>query len=340
MVPPGVDTVTPTAPAAWAGVTNVSVLPLAATVAVAVWPPMVTVVAPVTKPVPVIVTTVPPAIGPWVGDNDAAVGTTAGGTYWKWRAGLDVPPGVVTVTSTDPAAWAGVTNDRLVAEPTVAVAVWPPMLTVVAPDTKPVPVIVTAVLPAVGPLTGDNDRAVGTTAGGTYWKWRAGLDVPPGVVTVTSTDPAAWAGVTNDRLVAEPTVATTDTPSTVTDVPPTTNPEPDTDTAVPPATGPLTGDNEAAVGTARNSNTNGPDVPPCVVTVTSTDTGRMSRRHERQARRRAPPAATDTPSTVTDVPPPTNPEPDTDTTIPPATGPLTGANDTAVGTGRYLNVNG
>ncbi len=95
--------------------------------------------------------------------------------------------------------------------------------------------------------------------------------MPPGVVTSTATAPTAWAGDTNDNTEPDATVATTDTPSTVTDVAPDTNPEPDTDTTVPPATGPLTGANDTAVGTATYVKPNaGDDVPPAVTTTTST----------------------------------------------------------------------
>ena len=55
----------------------------------------------------------------------------------------DVPPGVMTVTSTTPAAWAGAVAVIEVPLTTVIwVAAVPPKLTVVAP-VKPVPVRVT-----------------------------------------------------------------------------------------------------------------------------------------------------------------------------------------------------
>ena len=65
-----------------------------------------------------------------------------------------VPPGVVTVMSTVPALSAGEVAVIDVALLTVnAVAAVAPKLTAVAP-VKPVPVIVTEVPPAVGPLVG------------------------------------------------------------------------------------------------------------------------------------------------------------------------------------------
>ena len=69
-----------------------------------------------------------------------------------------MPPGVVTTTSTAPAACAGVVAVTVVALTTARpVAATPPMVTEVAP-VKSVPVIVTAVPPALGPLVGIDGR--------------------------------------------------------------------------------------------------------------------------------------------------------------------------------------
>jgi hypothetical protein len=76
-----------------------------------------------------------------------------------------VPPAVVTVTATLPAACAGVEKVSEVAELTVTEAagiVVPPIVTVVAPETKFAPVIVTLVPPAIGPTAGDIEATVGT----------------------------------------------------------------------------------------------------------------------------------------------------------------------------------
>ena len=73
----------------------------------------------------------------------------------------DVPPTLVTVTSTLPAACAGAVAVIDVAELTVTlVAATPPKLTV-SPAVNPVPVIVTDVPPAVGPLVGLTAVTVG-----------------------------------------------------------------------------------------------------------------------------------------------------------------------------------
>ncbi len=74
--------------------------------------------------------------------------------------------GFVTMTSAGPAVPGGVVAmiDVDVTVPTVAAA--PPNVTV-APLAKSVPLIVTLVPPAVGPLVGNTDETVG---GGTYVK--------------------------------------------------------------------------------------------------------------------------------------------------------------------------
>ena len=71
------------------------------------------------------------------------------------------PLGLVTTRSTAPAAWAGAVAmiDVLLTAVTPVAAV-PPRLTV-APETKLVPVMVTAVPPAIGPLAGATEATVG-----------------------------------------------------------------------------------------------------------------------------------------------------------------------------------
>ena len=72
-----------------------------------------------------------------------------------------LPPAVVTVTFTAPAAWAGVVAVMVVALLTVKpVAAVPPNVTAVAP-VKLVPVRVTEVAPAVLPLLGATEVRVG-----------------------------------------------------------------------------------------------------------------------------------------------------------------------------------
>jgi len=67
----------------------------------------------------------------------------------------------VTTMFTAPAAWAGVVAVMLVALTTVTpVAAEPPIVTV-APPTNPVPVMVTAVPPAVEPDAGETAVMVG-----------------------------------------------------------------------------------------------------------------------------------------------------------------------------------
>ena len=131
--------------------------------------PKCTAVAPV-KVVPVIVTGVPPAIGPDVGETALTVGSA---TNLKWSAGevAEVPPAVVTVTSTVPAAWAGEVVVILLLESTVKeAAAVVPKCTAVAP-VRWVPVIVTRMPPTVGPEVGETPWTVGrgaaALAGGT-----------------------------------------------------------------------------------------------------------------------------------------------------------------------------
>ena len=120
--------------------------------------PNATAVAPL-KLVPVIVTDVPPAVGPAVGEIELTVG---GPTKVNWSAAevADVPPAVVTLTSTVPVP-AGEVAVIEVAELTVKpVAAVAPKFTAVAP-VKLVPVIVTVVPPAVGPAVGEIEVTVG-----------------------------------------------------------------------------------------------------------------------------------------------------------------------------------
>ena len=144
-------TTTVTAPAACAGVVAVMVVLFVTTTFVAAVPPNVT-VAPATKLAPVIVTAVPPPVDPVFGKTVLTVGVA---TYVNplTRFPLCVS-GFITVTVTAPAACAGVVAVIVVPFVTTTfVAAVPPNVTV-APVTKFVPVIVTAVPPATGPLFG------------------------------------------------------------------------------------------------------------------------------------------------------------------------------------------
>ena len=105
------------------------------------------------KLVPVMLTTVPPADGPLLGLTLVTVG---GGTKVNLSAAdvVLVPPVVVTVASTVPAPSAGeVAVIEVVLFTVKLVAAVAPKFTAVTP-VKFVPVIVTTVPPAVGPLVG------------------------------------------------------------------------------------------------------------------------------------------------------------------------------------------
>jgi hypothetical protein len=152
-------TVTVTTPALPAGVVAVIDVLLTTTTLVAAAEPNVT-VAPEAKFVPVMVTEVPPAATPLFGLTLLTVGLT---TYVNPLARLPLCPLTVTVTVTAPAAPAGVVAVICVLlTTTTLVAAAAPNVTV-APDTKFVPVIVTAVPPVVGPLLGDTLVTVGGT---------------------------------------------------------------------------------------------------------------------------------------------------------------------------------
>ena len=82
----------------------------------------------------------------------------------KWSAGVAalVPPGVVTMTSTVPAAWAGLVTTIWVLVLEMIVAATPPKVTLVT-QSKAVPVMVTVVPPVLGPLLGETPVTTGAT---------------------------------------------------------------------------------------------------------------------------------------------------------------------------------
>jgi len=105
------------------------------------------------KPAPVTVTLVPPAEDPVFGLRPVTVGRNLKRSTFETTL---VPPGVVTLTSTVPAASVGETAVIEVAEFTVKlVASAEPNLTEVAP-VNPTPVMVTVVPPDTGPWVGDS----------------------------------------------------------------------------------------------------------------------------------------------------------------------------------------
>jgi hypothetical protein len=151
-------TATVTAPALPAGVVAVMVVLFTTLTLLAAAPPNFT-VAPLAKFVPVIVTTVPPAVGPPFG---LTLVTLGGAMYVNAFAKPPLwPPGFPTVTITAPALPAGVVAVIWVPlTTTTLVAAAGPNVTV-APTVKFVPVIVTAVPPAVVPLFGLTPVTVG-----------------------------------------------------------------------------------------------------------------------------------------------------------------------------------
>src|SRR6266545_4657612 len=153
-VPPGVVTlILPvTAPTGTAAVICVAEF----TTKLARAPPNRRSVAPV-KAVPVIVTAVP--VLPLVGENEEIVG--AGTVTVKLALLVSVPPGVVTVILPVVAPVGTFVSIRVPWEFTVTGdALTPLNCTAVAPATKPLPLIWTAV--PTGPLFGENEVMVGS----------------------------------------------------------------------------------------------------------------------------------------------------------------------------------
>ncbi len=154
LVPPGVVTVTATAPVPaglvaviWVGLTTVKLAAAAE--------PKLTAVAPV-KPLPAIVTLVPPAAGPPFGVSAETAGGGGGTTYVYWSAELVglTPTGVVTTTSTVPLPAGARARRRVPAALTLMIeATCPPNVTCVAPS-RLLPKIATPFPPAVDPDVG------------------------------------------------------------------------------------------------------------------------------------------------------------------------------------------
>jgi len=96
----------------------------------------------------------------------------------------------VTCTSTCPAAWAGATA-MITPEPLTVneAAATPPKVTAVAP-VKLLPKIITVVPPADEPMLVPRLLTAGVGVWNVNWSDDDAADVPPGVVTCTSTCPA------------------------------------------------------------------------------------------------------------------------------------------------------
>ena len=156
---PPLVTVTVTGPAVPAGVVAVMLVLLTTVTFVAAVLPKVT-VAPEAKLVPVMVTEVPPAVEPLLGLTLVTVGVT---TYVNPPVRLPLCPDCVTVTLTAPALLAGVVAVMVVLLTTVTLVAGAVPNVTVAPEAKLVPVMVTAVPPAVEPLLGLTPVTVGVT---------------------------------------------------------------------------------------------------------------------------------------------------------------------------------
>ena len=76
--------------------------------------------------------------------------------------GTEVPPGVVTTTSTGPEAWAGVVTRSVVGETRTRLVVLVVPNRTADARSSPVPVSVTTVPPAGGPVWGESAVTEGT----------------------------------------------------------------------------------------------------------------------------------------------------------------------------------
>jgi hypothetical protein len=126
-------------------------------------------IAPLMKPVPLMVTLVPPAAGPVSGLTAVTVGllpVLPVLVYVKSSEDevVDVPAVVITVTSTVPVP-AGEEAVTEVGLTTVTPVACTEPKSTVAPVKNPVPLIVTLVPPAAGPLSGLTAVTVGALAG-------------------------------------------------------------------------------------------------------------------------------------------------------------------------------
>jgi hypothetical protein len=266
-VPPGVVTVMSTVPASFAGEVAVHEVVDEQLTLVPAVPPKLAVVPPTTKPVPVMVTPVPPTSGPALGDIPLTNGLVTKVNLSAPEV-AEVPPAVATVTSTVPASSDGeVAVHEVVDEQLTLVPAVLPKLAVVAPTTKPVPVMVTAVPPPSGPVLGE----IPVMTGAPKMNLSAAevADVPPPtVVTVRSTVPAASSGevavheVVDEQLTEVPAV-----PPKLAVVEPTTKLVPVIVTTVPPPTGPTPGVIAVTTGGRLTVWVANADGPPLLDTV-------------------------------------------------------------------------
>jgi hypothetical protein len=119
--------------------------------------------APLTKLDPAIVTTVPPTVSPEFGETLLMVRDDVPNVNPPGSIALE-PSGLVTATSTEPAACAGVVAISWVALTNETLDVGLPPKETAAPLTKLDPVIVTTVPPAVSPELGETLLSVGEEA--------------------------------------------------------------------------------------------------------------------------------------------------------------------------------
>jgi hypothetical protein len=167
---------------------------------------------------------------------------------WSSAELAEVPPDVVTVTTTVSVPGGEVAVSDVELKTFTAVAATVPKSTV-ASLAKPVPVTVTTVPPVTAPLSGLMPVTVGSAKAYVNWSPAELVELPAPVVTVTFTVPvpAGEVAVSDVELVTSTSVAATVPKSTVA---PLAKPVPVTLTDVPPVGGPVDGLTWTTVGAA------------------------------------------------------------------------------------------
>lgn len=169
---------------------------------------------------------------------------------------------VIVATFDFRAAGDSIVQIMVVAQFTAVAATFPNLKTVVLPISNPLPVTVTGVSPALGPVSGLTFVSVG--ASNVNFAFNVAALLPLGVVTATSTVPVDPAGDSAVIDVAELTVKpTASVGPKSTDVAPVRL-APLMVTVVPPAAGPLAGDTLVTngAGPAGVANTHAAPVAP------------------------------------------------------------------------------
>ncbi len=213
-------------------------------------------VVPAVKPVPSTVTTVPPCAGPVSGEKELTVNGVGATKVNAAAAVALVPSRFSTVTLATPAACGGVTAVRTSSLRLSMLSAAMLSNSRTAPLRKFVPVMVTGVPPAIGPLLGTTAMIVGAFGPTNSNCPVAAVRRPSGISTVTFARPAGCGGVTAVRAWSEAMSMDAASVSPKNTSVPSAKPVPRMVTGVPPSTDPLVGVNVATDGMGGGSNVN------------------------------------------------------------------------------------